>query len=334
MATAAASNYSTLPGHASVHLLPVPIPMAVPVPVPVHMPIDSAGAPTAEPAKGKPHRGEAWAAQFDAMDLELRTCVEEDTEGADSTSSGRRAPLSRPGRPVLPTDRSRLGVPPLPVDRSRLGVHALRPGQRCNSGSGGAAGDDEFLARRLQTEADAELARHMEQSATGGPARRPTWWRQQAAEMAATASVAQQPEWWRQQAAVIGLGRTAPSTRGDEALARQLQDEDNAGIDRGRRRDDRNMRRAWLASLEQPTRFAAPAASARVVDSATTIMSYREDTSGSDQGSKTCAICCDEFDVGVQVRLLPCLHMYHVGCIDRWLAQSRTCPVCKHEIVG
>ena len=46
----------------------------------------------------------------------------------------------------------------------------------------------------------------------------------------------------------------------------------------------------------------------------------------------TCQICCDEYEVGAMVKTLPCLHMYHDVCIDRWLMQKGTCPVCQTPI--
>eukprot|EP00397_Hematodinium_sp_SG-2012_P060835 GEMP01079754.1.p1 GENE.GEMP01079754.1~~GEMP01079754.1.p1 ORF type:complete len:285 (-),score=50.26 GEMP01079754.1:131-985(-) len=45
-----------------------------------------------------------------------------------------------------------------------------------------------------------------------------------------------------------------------------------------------------------------------------------------------CMICFDCVVEGQQQRRLPCLHAYHVHCIDRWLAQSTLCPLCKHEV--
>lgn len=51
----------------------------------------------------------------------------------------------------------------------------------------------------------------------------------------------------------------------------------------------------------------------------------------SDAGA--CPICLEEFDVGEQLRELPCKHRYHIVCIDTWLvSRSTSCPYCKMDI--
>jgi E3 ubiquitin-protein ligase SDIR1 len=45
--------------------------------------------------------------------------------------------------------------------------------------------------------------------------------------------------------------------------------------------------------------------------------------------SKECVICMEPFCEGDVLRTLPCLHRFHVGCIDRWFAQQGSCPICK-----
>lgn len=42
-----------------------------------------------------------------------------------------------------------------------------------------------------------------------------------------------------------------------------------------------------------------------------------------------CSICQDNVLDGQKIRALPCLHKYHLQCIDRWLKQSSTCPTCN-----
>jgi hypothetical protein len=49
--------------------------------------------------------------------------------------------------------------------------------------------------------------------------------------------------------------------------------------------------------------------------------------------SEQCAVCHDDYVEGEELRVLPCQHKYHRDCIDKWLERSRTCPVCKHDIV-
>jgi len=46
----------------------------------------------------------------------------------------------------------------------------------------------------------------------------------------------------------------------------------------------------------------------------------------------TCTVCLEQVNGGELVRSLPCLHQFHATCIDPWLRQQGTCPVCKLEV--
>lgn len=48
--------------------------------------------------------------------------------------------------------------------------------------------------------------------------------------------------------------------------------------------------------------------------------------------ARECVICMIEFVVGDSIRYLPCMHTYHVGCIDDWLMRSLTCPSCMEPV--
>ncbi|KAL5199207.1 hypothetical protein ABZP36_020410 [Zizania latifolia] len=53
----------------------------------------------------------------------------------------------------------------------------------------------------------------------------------------------------------------------------------------------------------------------------------------SDDGAAQCSVCLGTVQVGEMVRLLPaCKHLYHVECIDMWLASHATCPLCRTEV--
>lgn len=47
---------------------------------------------------------------------------------------------------------------------------------------------------------------------------------------------------------------------------------------------------------------------------------------------RECAICMEEFSAGQAFRFLPCMHFYHMGCIDDWLMRSFTCPSCMKSV--
>ncbi|XP_076345074.1 RING finger protein 150-like isoform X1 [Tachypleus tridentatus] len=46
-----------------------------------------------------------------------------------------------------------------------------------------------------------------------------------------------------------------------------------------------------------------------------------------------CAVCIEMFKVGEVVRTLPCKHTFHKSCVDPWLIDQRSCPMCKMDIL-
>ncbi|EDW74057.2 uncharacterized protein Dwil_GK21726 [Drosophila willistoni] len=52
-----------------------------------------------------------------------------------------------------------------------------------------------------------------------------------------------------------------------------------------------------------------------------------------DLDSDCCAICIEAYKPSDIIRILPCKHEFHKNCIDPWLIEHRTCPMCKLDVL-
>ncbi|XP_057966931.1 E3 ubiquitin-protein ligase ATL42-like [Malania oleifera] len=53
---------------------------------------------------------------------------------------------------------------------------------------------------------------------------------------------------------------------------------------------------------------------------------------GSREGLE-CAVCLSKFEDIEVLRLLPkCKHAFHIGCVDQWLENHSSCPLCRHKV--
>ncbi|CAN6194948.1 unnamed protein product [Urochloa humidicola] len=68
---------------------------------------------------------------------------------------------------------------------------------------------------------------------------------------------------------------------------------------------------------------------AKLPEFAYTESARRDDGNGAAQ----CSVCLGTVLAGEMVRRLPmCKHLYHVECIDMWLASHTTCPLCRADV--
>ncbi|XP_077152743.1 E3 ubiquitin-protein ligase RNF149 isoform X2 [Ranitomeya variabilis] len=54
---------------------------------------------------------------------------------------------------------------------------------------------------------------------------------------------------------------------------------------------------------------------------------------GIDIEAENCAVCIESYKPKDVVRILPCKHIFHRLCIDPWLLEHRTCPMCKLDVI-
>jgi len=46
---------------------------------------------------------------------------------------------------------------------------------------------------------------------------------------------------------------------------------------------------------------------------------------------ETCAICFEELGQN-EIRILPCIHKFHKNCVDGWVKDKNTCPMCRKKV--
>jgi hypothetical protein len=51
-----------------------------------------------------------------------------------------------------------------------------------------------------------------------------------------------------------------------------------------------------------------------------------------DEENKKCMICLENFSSNERVTALPCIHLFHTHCIEKWMGNKQECPVCKLKL--
>lgn len=78
-------------------------------------------------------------------------------------------------------------------------------------------------------------------------------------------------------------------------------------------------------------------ASQEVIEQNTLPHTYKKvtkkaDSDDEDNLQEKCTICLSEFEDGEDVRRLPCMHLFHIECVDQWLVTNKKCPICRVDI--
>lgn len=87
---------------------------------------------------------------------------------------------------------------------------------------------------------------------------------------------------------------------------------------------------AAAAAAEPASPAAAAAAEARPAGGA----NPDDADAADDDDGPACAVCLETLIRGTAVRVLPCQHFFHPGCIDPWLLGLHlACPLCKRLVI-
>ncbi|XP_027726403.1 E3 ubiquitin-protein ligase RNF43 isoform X1 [Vombatus ursinus] len=86
--------------------------------------------------------------------------------------------------------------------------------------------------------------------------------------------------------------------------------------------------------LQQRTAWAiSQLATRRYKTNCRQVQSQWSDSGSSCSSAPICAICLEEFTDGQELRIISCHHEFHRTCVDPWLYQHQTCPLCMFNII-
>lgn len=107
--------------------------------------------------------------------------------------------------------------------------------------------------------------------------------------------------------------------------------------------NDVNLFNALFAALINPSRMdtfsgnnnrPAGLTTEQIADNSTVMTYAATDDTNNQPSSSICSICTLEYEPQQQIRSLDhCDHAFHTSCIDRWLSDHNTCPLCRANVI-
>ncbi|GLJ39798.1 hypothetical protein SUGI_0813440 [Cryptomeria japonica] len=83
-----------------------------------------------------------------------------------------------------------------------------------------------------------------------------------------------------------------------------------------------------IEQLTQNDRCGPPPAPTSAVDAMPTVRVTRDHL----RSNPNCPVCTEPFEMGGNVREMPCKHIFHSECIVPWLTQHNSCPICRQAL--
>ncbi|KFK36405.1 hypothetical protein AALP_AA4G119900 [Arabis alpina] len=88
------------------------------------------------------------------------------------------------------------------------------------------------------------------------------------------------------------------------------------------------------ARVVRISRTTARGLDAEIIESFPTFVYSEVKTVRIGKGGAECAVCLCEFEDDETLRLMPpCCHVFHADCVDVWLSDHSTCPLCRADLV-
>lgn len=91
-------------------------------------------------------------------------------------------------------------------------------------------------------------------------------------------------------------------------------------------------------TLEEMTRFEENlpnlnrGATQDIIEANTLPYKFNKVAKGENNDLEKCTICLNDFVEEEDVRRLPCMHLFHIECVDQWLPTNKCCPICRVDI--